>query len=111
MIPEWIMAGLWGLIAGSALLIGALFAYLFKIPQRIVASIMAFGAGVLLSAISLELMEESFSLGGFPNMVTGFLLGALIFTVINIYLARYGAKHRKRSGKQVQSKACLKIIV
>ena len=56
MIPEWIMAGLWGLIAGSALLIGALFAYLFKIPQRIVASIMAFGAGVLLSAISLELM-------------------------------------------------------
>lgn len=103
MIPEWIMAGLWGLIAGSALLIGALFAYFFKIPQRIVASIMAFGAGVLLSAISLELMEESFSLGGFPNMVTGFLLGALIFTVINIYLARKGAKHRKRSGKQVQS--------
>ena len=103
MIPEWIMAGLWGLIAGSALLIGALFAYFFKIPQRIVASIMAFGAGVLLSAISLELMEESFSLGGFPNMVTGFLLGALIFTVINIYLARKGAKHRKRSGKQVKS--------
>lgn len=103
MIPEWIMAGLWGLIAGSALLIGALFAYLFKIPQRAVASIMAFGAGVLLSAISLELMEESFSLGGFPNMVTGFLLGALIFTVINIYLARNGAKHRKRSGKQVKS--------
>ncbi|MGB9980486.1 ZIP family metal transporter [Methanobacterium sp.] len=104
MIPEWIMAGLWGLVAGSALLIGALFAYLFKIPQRIVASIMAFGAGVLLSAISLELMEESFSLGGFSNMVTGFLLGALIFTVINIYLARKGAKHRKRSIKQAKSK-------
>lgn len=103
MIPEWIMAGLWGLIAGSALLIGALFAYFFKIPQRIVAAVMAFGAGVLLSAISLELMEESFVLGGFSNMITGFLLGALIFTVINIYLARQGAKHRKRSGKLIKS--------
>jgi ZIP family zinc transporter len=103
MIPEWIMAGLWGLMAGSALLIGALFAYFFKIPQRIVAAVMAFGAGVLLSAISLELMEDSFSLGGFSNMITGFILGALIFTVINAYLARKGAKHRKRSGKLVKS--------
>ena len=94
MIPEWIMAGLWGLIAGSALLIGALFAYSFKIPERIVASIMAFGAGVLISAISLELMEESFQLGGFSNMVTGFLAGAIIFTAINVYLARKGARHR-----------------
>ncbi|MBI5680779.1 MAG: ZIP family zinc transporter [Methanobacterium sp.] len=103
MIPEWIMAGLWGLIAGSALLIGALFAYLFKIPSRIVASIMAFGAGVLLSAISLELMEESFTLGGYYNMLIGFLMGAVIFTVINVYLARKGAKHRKRSQKQLGS--------
>lgn len=103
MIPEWIMAGLWGLIAGSALLIGALFAYFFKIPQRIVAAVMAFGAGVLLSAISLELMEESFVLGGFSNMIMGFLLGALIFTAINIYLARQGAKHRKRSGELLKS--------
>jgi ZIP family zinc transporter len=102
MIPEWIMAGLWGLIAGSALLIGALFAYFFKIPQRIVAAVMAFGAGVLLSAISLELMEESFALGGYFNMVLGFLVGAAIFTVINAYLARKGAKHRKRSGELVK---------
>lgn len=102
MIPEWIMAGLWGLIAGSALLIGALFAYFLMIPRRIVASIMAFGAGVLLSAISLELMEESFSLGGFNSMIFGFILGALVFTVINIYLSKRGAKHRKRSGEQLK---------
>jgi ZIP family zinc transporter len=98
MVPEWILAGLWGLLAGSALLIGALFAYFFKVPQRIVASVMAFGAGVLLSAISLELMEESFSLGGYYSMVFGFIAGAMIFTIINSYLSRKGAKHRKRSG-------------
>lgn len=99
MISGWIMAGLWGLLAGSALLIGAIFAYFLKIPQRIVASIMAFGAGVLLSAISLELMEESFNLGGFSNMAAGFIIGALIFTLINKLLSIYGAKHRKRSGE------------
>lgn len=103
MIPEWLMAGLWGLIAGSALLIGALFAYFIKIPQRVIAAVMAFGAGVLLSAISLELMEESFTLGGYYNMVIGFIAGAAIFTLINIYLSRKGARHRKRSGYQLKS--------
>jgi ZIP family zinc transporter len=102
MIPGWMLAGLWGLLAGSALLIGALFAYFFKVPQRIVASVMAFGAGVLLSAISLELMEESFNLGGYYSMVFGFIAGAIIFTVINSYLSRKGAKHRKRSGGQLK---------
>lgn len=37
MVPYWIMAGFWGLLAGSASFIGALFAYFFKVPQRIVA--------------------------------------------------------------------------
>ncbi len=105
MLPDWIMAGLWGLLAGSALLIGALFAYFFKIPQQIVASIMAFGAGVLLSAISLELMEESFNLGGFANMAVGFIIGALIFTLVNKLLSIYGARHRKRSGELLKSES------
>jgi ZIP family zinc transporter len=105
MISGWIMAGLWGLLAGSALLIGAIFAYFLKIPQRIVASIMAFGAGVLLSAISLELMEESFNLGGFSNMAVGFIIGALIFTLVNKLLSIYGAKHRKRSGELLKEQA------
>ncbi|MGB9936992.1 MAG: ZIP family metal transporter [Methanobacterium sp.] len=103
MISGWILALLWGLVAGSALLIGALIAYYLKVSARIVAAIMAFGAGVLLSAISLELMEESFSLGGYNNMVFGFLIGAIIFTAINFYLSRKGARHRKRSGDQLKS--------
>jgi zinc transporter, ZIP family len=52
-----------------------------------------------LSAISFELLDEAYSLGGPAHLVLGFLLGALIFTVINIYLTRKGGKHRKRSVK------------
>jgi zinc transporter, ZIP family len=99
MFSSIIMAGIWGFVAGSALILGAFFGYFFKIPQHWVASIMAFGAGVLMSAVSFELLDEAYALGGPTHLVAGFLLGASIFTLTNIYLARKGAKHRKRSVK------------
>ena len=94
-----VMAGIWGFVAGSALLLGAFLGYFFKLPQRLVASIMAFGAGVLMSAVSFELLDEAYALGEPTHLVFGFFLGATIFTIANIYLARKGAKHRKRSVK------------
>ncbi|KAF5073503.1 hypothetical protein DSECCO2_190570 [anaerobic digester metagenome] len=103
MFPTWMMAGIWGLFAGSALLVGAVAGYFFKIPQRIIAAIMAFGAGVLMSAVSFELLSEAYTVGGVYNVILGFLLGATIFTAANIYLARSGAKHRKRSDKKMLS--------
>ena len=41
-----------GLLSGSALLLGAATAYLAHIPQRMIAAVMAFGSGVLISALS-----------------------------------------------------------
>ncbi|HEX9929568.1 MAG TPA: hypothetical protein VGB02_13605 [Pyrinomonadaceae bacterium] len=99
MIPTWIEAGLWGLLAGGALVIGAAIGYFFKIPQRVVATVMAFGSGVLISALSFELMEEAYRRGGFGSTALGFIGGAAVFTVANIILAKQGAKHRKRSGE------------
>ena len=99
MIPTWLAAGLWGLLAGGALVIGAAIGYFFKIPQRIVATVMAFGSGVLISALSFELMEEAYRRGGFGSTALGFIGGAAVFTVANIILAKQGAKHRKRSGE------------
>ncbi|KQR37702.1 ZIP family metal transporter [Deinococcus sp. Leaf326] len=104
-IPIWLQAGLWGLVAGGALLIGAAIGYLFRVPQRLIASIMAFGSGVLISALSFELMDEAYKTGGFDSTSLGFLSGAAIFTAANWALARQGAKHRKRSGEQQPSEA------
>ena len=59
---------------------------------------MAFGAGVLISALSFELMIEALDIGGFGGTALGFLLGASVFTAANAILARYGARNRKRSG-------------
>ena len=102
-MPGWLQAGGWGLLAGSALLVGAAAGYLLRIPQRVVASIMAFGAGVLLSAVSFELIAEAYAGGGLAPTLLGALTGAVVYTGCNVLLARRGARHRKRSGDQQPS--------
>jgi len=93
-----IEAGLWGLLAGGALVIGAAVAWYVKIGQRIIAAVMAFGSGVLISALSFELMQQAYATGGFMATAVGFLGGAAVYTAANMYLAHRGARHRKRSG-------------
>ncbi|HEY9674984.1 MAG TPA: hypothetical protein V6D11_26320 [Waterburya sp.] len=103
MFPTWLQAGFWGLVGGSALLLGAGLGYFAQIPQRIIAAIMAFGAGVLISALAFELMDEAYQRGGFDSTAIGFVSGAAVYTAANWYLAHQGARHRKRSGKQQPS--------
>jgi len=93
-------AAFWGLVAGSALLLGALVSSLTHVPQRVVAAVMAFGSGVLISALSLDLMLEAADTGGFTAAAVGFLGGATLYTIANILVTRRGAHHRKRSGDQ-----------
>lgn len=97
-MPTWLEAGLWGLLAGSALLLGAGAGYFARAPQRLIAAIMAFGSGVLISALSFDLMDEAYRRGGFDSTALGFLAGAAVYTLVNWALSRRGAKHRKRSG-------------
>src|SRR4051812_6860965 len=85
---QWLQAGLWGLLAGGALVIGAAMGYFLRVPQRLIATIMAFGSGVLISALSFELMDEAKERGGFPATAAGFLAGAAIYTAANWLLAR-----------------------
>lgn len=104
-MPLSLQALLWGLVAGSALIIGALIGYFTRLPQRVVAGVMAFGSGVLISALSLELMVEAFERGGFDSTAIGFVAGAAVYTLANVALAQRGAKHRKRSGAQQKSES------
>jgi ZIP family zinc transporter len=104
-VPVWAQAGFWGLLAGSALLIGAGCGYYLSLPQRLIAGVMAFGSGVLISALSFDLMDEAYRRGGFGSAAFGFVSGAAVYTLANWYLARAGAKHRKRSGHQQPSES------
>ncbi len=97
-----LLAGFWGLVAGSALLIGAAIGFFLRVPQRAIAAAMAFGGGVLISALSFDLMDEAYKRGGFDSTAIGFVAGAAFYTGANWLLNRAGAKHRKRSGQHVQ---------
>jgi len=97
-VPVWLQAGWWGLVAGGALVVGAAVAYAVRVPQRLIAAIMAFGSGVLISALSFDLMDEAYRGGGFEATAAGFVGGAVVYTAVSWLLSRRGARHRKRAG-------------
>ena len=99
-MPTWLEAGLWGLLGGGALVLGAAIAWFAQVSRDVVATVMAFGAGVLISAVAFDLMEEAEANGGLPATAAGFLAGALIYLGANAVLARHGAHMRKRSDNQ-----------
>ena len=95
-----LQALLWGTVAGSALLIGAVAAWWLRIPRVWVCAVMAFGAGVLVSALSFELVLEAFTMGGLAATASGVAAGALLYFGANALLAR---RSRKRSRTQAGS--------
>ena len=97
-MPSWLLAGLWGLAAASSLLIGAALGYFVRIPEKVVGVVMGFGSGVLISALSFELMEEAHERGGMLATAVGFGIGACAFTGANWLLSRHGAARRKEAG-------------
>ncbi len=104
-MPGWMQALGWGWVAGAALVLGAAVGWYARVPQRGVAAVMALGAGVLISALSFELMDEAQARGGFASTAAGFLGGAVAYTLANRWLAARGAKHRKRSDQRQASEA------
>jgi zinc transporter, ZIP family len=102
----------WGLVAGSSLVLGGILALWVRIGPRALGLIMAFGAGVLISAVAYELVLEAAetSLGkGTPAF--GFAAGALAFFLGDYAIDRYGGDNRKRSGGQQEGGSGLAIVL
>lgn len=100
-----LVAGGWGLFAGGALLVGAAVGTVVRVPRRLIALVMAFGSGVLMAAVSFELIAEAYERYGMAPVVAGAVGGAAVYSGANALLARRGAQHRKRSGEQQPSEA------
>lgn len=89
-------AGLWGLAAASALVLGALVGLAGRVPRRVVALAMAFGTGGLISALAFDLTQEAFAHGGTLPVAAGLAAGALVFFAGDQLLHRRGAARRGR---------------
>ena len=62
------------------------------------AVVMALGAGVLVSSVAFELMDEAYKIGGLDAAAPGLLLGAAVFYVADREVNRRGGERRKNSG-------------
>lgn len=92
-------AFLWGFGAASSLIIGALIALRFRLAPWLLGSVMAFGAGVLISAVAYDLIEEAVDTSrGTGGTGLGFALGALVYFLGNAAIDRMGSKGS--TGKQ-----------
>ena len=89
-------AFLWGLLAGSSLLVGAVLALSVRIPLRLHGWIMGFGAGVLISAVAFELIEDAFETSAWTgSLAIGLFAGCAAFTVGDELIDRLGGSERK----------------
>jgi ZIP family zinc transporter len=88
----------WGLVIAASLLVGGLVAAAVNLPERVAATITAFGGGTLLSAIALELVPEADAEAGTALTALGLLGGTLLYVGADAWLNRdEGMKMTRRS--------------
>ncbi len=93
----------WGLVAGSSLVLGGVIARRFSISPRLLGLIMAFGAGVLISAVAYELVEEAFvTSAGDGGIALGLLAGSATFFAGEVMIDRLRAR-RSRGSSDTQT--------
>jgi zinc transporter, ZIP family len=85
----------WGALGASALLVGALLAYVTTPSHRVVAVVMALGAGLLIGSVAFELIDEAIKTTEVAQVGLFTLVGAGTFTLGNWWLDRRGAADRK----------------
>ncbi|GER24243.1 hypothetical protein NCCP1664_27380 [Zafaria cholistanensis] len=83
-----------GAVASSALLIGAVAGVRFELPKRLLAMLLSFAAGALITALSFELFEDAHEQGGIWRAAVGLFAGALVFTVLSALLDRWAQPGR-----------------
>ncbi|MFL6134779.1 MAG: ZIP family zinc transporter, partial [Nocardioidaceae bacterium] len=77
----------WGLLGGSTLVVGALIGIRFTWSSKVIGLIMAFGAGVLISSVAFELVDDAAQVGTFVATAAGLAAGSLTFFVGDVLIA------------------------
>jgi ZIP family zinc transporter len=78
----------WGLVVGGSLVVGAGAAALLRLPTSAAAMVTAFGGGVLLAAIALELVPEADEQAGVALTAVGLLAGTAVYVLADAWLSR-----------------------
>lgn len=94
----------WGLLIGASLVVGALAAVFLRLPERVAATLTAFGGGILLAAVALELVPEADAEAGTALTAAGLAAGTLIYVGADAWLNREpGTRAMRRSAHAAAS--------
>jgi zinc transporter, ZIP family len=78
----------WGLVVGGSLVLGAVAAALLHLPERAAAMLTAFGGGILLAAVALELVPEADREAGVALTAVGLVAGMALYVAADAWLSR-----------------------
>jgi zinc transporter, ZIP family len=102
----------WGTLAASSLVIGAVVALRFRIGLRAIGLIMGFGSGVLISALSFDLVQEAVDKSsGHGWVVGGFFAGCLVFFGGDRLIDHLGGGDRKDADGDQEGGSSLGIVL
>jgi ZIP family zinc transporter len=96
----------WPLLAGGAV------ALRFEVSELVLGMVMAFGSGVLISAVAFELVEEAHDTSaGDGGVGLGLICGSVVFFAGDWLIDRMGGAHRKHSGGRQAGGSALAIVL
>jgi zinc transporter, ZIP family len=107
-----IEAFFWGALASSSLVVGGAIALNLSLSRRAIGLVMAFGAGVLISAVAFELFAEAAATADRQQIATiGLFTGSLTFFVGDSLIDRMGGEGRKDAGGRQAGGVALAIVL
>ncbi len=89
-----------GVLGASSLAIGALVGVFSRPSRGLSAAIMAFGSGILISAIAFEITLSVYGKSNFGLLLVGFVLGGFLFTSFSQYIDEHGGFLRKQASSR-----------
>jgi ZIP family zinc transporter len=90
---------LWGLAAASSLMVGATLGVIRPWPDPVIGAVLAFGAGALISAVSIDLALEGLQeADGLTPVAIGLAVGAVAFFVGDAAIDRLSERRASTAG-------------
>ncbi|WP_168583585.1 ZIP family metal transporter [Gephyromycinifex aptenodytis] len=97
-------AALWGSVAASSLLLGAILGILRQWPAKLIGTVLAFGGGALIASVSFELAEEGLATSGPVPLATGLAAGALTYYAANRAVEHLGQRQADPKAPHLQGR-------
>ena len=102
----------WGFLAAVPLVVGGAVALRYQVDERTLGLVMAFGSGVLISAVAFELVQEAWDKeGAHAGVALGLFAGSLTFWGGDLLIDRRGGAARKDTGGAQAEGSPLAIVL